>query len=267
MSADYVAFSGSIPEKYDSCLGPLLFEPYAIDLYKRIEQLPGKKILEIACGTGRVTKHLASKIQGASITATDLNADMITVARKRVGQETIEWKVADAQDLPFPNDSFDIVVCQFGFMFVPDKLKAFAEVFRVLKESGHFIFNTWDKIDYNGPVHAAYEIVNDFFKGDPPTFYEVPFSMYDKNEIINLLTHIGFNNISIEIIKKEGIADSAREAAVGFIEGNPVLIEIMNKDKDSVVPIENALTSKLIEKFGDQPMKGPLSALVSMATK
>ncbi|MGE5108155.1 MAG: class I SAM-dependent methyltransferase [Sphingobacteriales bacterium] len=267
MSAVNVAFSGSVPEKYDECLGPLLFEPYALDICKRVKEIPGNAILEIACGTGRVTSHLSAQFPDAKITATDLNPDMISIAKKRISSKNTEWMTADVQQLPFADESFDIIVCQFGFMFVPDKPKAFAETFRVLKKGGQLLFNTWDKIENNGPAKIANEAVTEFFKGDPPTFYKIPFSMYDADEIKTLLANAGYKEVSVENVKKEGRNETAKNTAVGFIEGNPIYVEIINKDPSSIQAIELSLTNKLIQQFGDNPLICELSAFVCKGIK
>lgn len=266
MSPINTAFSGSIPEKYDTYLGPFLFEPYALELLESVKKLPGKTILEIACGTGRVTYHLA-KIPGVQLTATDLNPDMITVAKKKVSGSNVEWLTADAQNLPFQDESFDVVICQFGLMFVPDKLKAISEVFRVLKKGGHYLLSTWDKIENNAPFNTALEIVNDFFKGDPPTFYQIPYSMHDSKAIVGLLADAGFHNITADLVKKEGISETAQTATIGFIEGNPILVEINNRDPKIIGTIEATLSAKLSERFGDHPLKGELSAYIFTAVK
>src|SRR5438128_697292 len=136
------SFTGSIPSNYDQYLGPFLFEPYAIDLVKRLPHQGLKNVLEIACGTGRVTQHLVGELaDDGNLIATDLNPDMITLARQKVSDGRIRWQAADAQQLPFGDNTFDAVVCQYGVMFFPDKPKAFAEAHRVLKNGGKFIFN------------------------------------------------------------------------------------------------------------------------------
>lgn len=267
MSAINVAFTGSIPEKYDACLGPLLFEPYAILMRDRINQLPGNHILEIACGTGRVTRHLATLRPDIKMIATDLNAEMIKVAQKKVPEKNVEWQVVNAQELPFADESFDIVVCQFGYMFVPDKALAYKEAFRVLKKGGHFICSTWDKVENNDPARIAIDVINNFFKGNAPTFLQVPYSMYNPDEINDLLKEVGFTNISVETVKKEGLSESAKLAATGFIEGNPILVEINNINPDSVAMIEATLTNQLALQLGDEPLRCQLSAIVASGSK
>ncbi|HLW13061.1 MAG TPA: class I SAM-dependent methyltransferase, partial [Casimicrobiaceae bacterium] len=143
-------FAGSIPEIYDTLLVPLIFEPYAADLARRLAEQPLHRILEIAAGTGVVTRAMARALPpDVSITATDLNAQMIDRARAVGTVRNVEWRPADAINLPFGDGTFDAVVCQFGAMFFPDKQKAFSEARRVLRAGGSLLFNVWDRIEEN----------------------------------------------------------------------------------------------------------------------
>ena len=204
MSTPTNAFAGSIPDNYDRYLGPLLFEPYALDLAARIDPQQARSVLEMACGTGRLTKHLKKRLSpDVRLLATDLNPDMINTAKATLEDNTIEWQTADAQALPFPDNTFDLVVCQFGLMFVPDKPKAFAEAFRVLKDDGIFLFNTWDKVQSNSFMHTGMEVLAGLLTDKPPKFFEVPFSMHDEQKLAAFCTHAGFRNSQIELVKKE----------------------------------------------------------------
>lgn len=160
------SFGGPIPELYDRYLGPYIFEPYAKDIAARIK-LPVKQVLEVAAGTGRVTHHIAGCIgKDARLTATDINADMLAVARQRVNAPHIEWMTANAMELPFDDNYFDCVVCQFGYMFLNDRQKGFDEALRVLKPGGQFLFSTWDKVENNITAYISRQIVTAFFKDD-----------------------------------------------------------------------------------------------------
>ena len=268
MSTVNTFFSGSIPENYDRYLGPLLFEPYAIDLAARIPALAEGSVLELACGTGRVTNHLRRKLpRQVRLVATDLNPEMIAVARAHVKDPLIEWMPADMQALPFSDNSFDCVVCQYGIMFVPDKLKAFNEVFRILREGGTFHFNTWDKIENNGVPSIANRVVAKFFNDSPPAFYGVPFSMFEPERIKELALQAGFSKISVELVRKEGRSDTAADAAKGMIEGNPILKEISDKAPNAVGPVRELVRKEISSFYGDGPIVSPLQAWVIEASK
>src|SRR5436190_14112443 len=161
------SFTANVAENYEKFMGALFFVPYAKDIVSR---LPGNinSVLEIACGTGQVTRLLREHFPEARIVATDLNPGMIEVAKKIIGeQDKIEWSVADAQELPFDDNTFDVVICQFGLMFLPDKQKGVNEAFRVLKPGGRFIFNTWDSMKNNTVYIIANDVTNSFFSDNP----------------------------------------------------------------------------------------------------
>jgi ubiquinone/menaquinone biosynthesis C-methylase UbiE len=269
MSIDNTAFIGlSVAEKYERYLGPLLFEPFAEDLVARIKGKNYSEVLEIACGTGRVTRHLRQALpETTKLVATDLQPDMIKVAADAMPTETINWQTADAQQLIFADERFDLVVCQFGLMFMPDKMKATSEIFRVLKKGGRFIFNTWDKVENNGVVYVGNQIICSYFPENPPSFYRVPFSMSQPDQIEILLVAAGFKNVKVHAVEKEGISPSAKEAAIGIVEGNPIYGRIIEKDPKLVEVIRAAVEQKIAEQYGDVPLRSPLKAWVFEATR
>lgn len=165
MSASSTVFAGSIPDNYDRYLGPLLFEPYAIDLISRVKNRNITSVLELACGTGCVTSHLHRSLsEKTQITATDLNPEMLRVAQKKVSAKNVTWATVDMQNIPFPDAHFDLIVCQFGIMFVSDKPKAFSEIHRVLEKGGLFLFNSWNALENNPAFFVVDKVVNSYFK-------------------------------------------------------------------------------------------------------
>lgn len=262
-----ISFAGSIPENYDRYLGPLLFEPYAKNLIDRISKRNFMSVLELACGTGRVTQYLVQSQPDAKIIATDINPDMLEVAKKKIESKNIEWKQADMQEIPFDDSVFDLVICQYGVMFLPDKVKAYKEIYRVLVPGGIFLFNTWDRLEANEMLHHSDLVVNSFFKENPVEFYKIPFSYFDKDKIKRELNEGGFKNITFTSVKKEGVSDTAENAAKGVVEGNPVINAINEQDPNLVSVIKEKLSETLSKKFGDKPMKTTLNAIVVEAVK
>lgn len=268
MSTSSTTFSGSIPENYDRCLGPLLFEPYALDLASRIPKKRISSVLELACGTGRVTFHLGTLLPGNTLlVASDLNPDMLAAARTLVVRDHIRWETIDMQSIPFEADSFDLVVCQFGIMFVPDKAKAFGEIFRVLKKGGLLLLNTWDKLENNRATLFAHQVINQFFKDNPVSFFEVPFSFHDKKSIEKHLSGAGFTSFQVSLVKKMGASEKASDAAWGLVEGTPVIDSIVERNAGLVPAIREALEKELVKQLGDNPLKSPLQAWVVEAIK
>ncbi|MEO6329914.1 MAG: class I SAM-dependent methyltransferase [Ginsengibacter sp.] len=269
MKSEHATFSGSIPANYDRYLGPLFFEPYALDIVSRIKEGNIQRVLEIACGTGRVTMHLRKAIpSSAELIATDLNPGMIEVAYQLLTGENIKFQAADAQALPFDDNTFDLIVCQFGFMFMPDKPKAFNEAFRVLKQGGKLIFNTWDKIENNPLSNTVKNIVAEYLPATSAgDFYKVPFSMFDKEAIKLLLQDAGFGKIIIELVKKEGITSTSSDGVKGMILGTPAFKEISDIDVSAPEKIIGIAEKKIAELYGNNPSKSELNAWVAEAWK
>lgn len=253
------AFTGTIPENYENFLGPFLFEPYATELVSRLQKSEYSDILEIACGTGRVTAHLVRSIKFNSFFATDLNPDMIEVAKKKVKNDKVKWIIANAVDLPFADNSFDLVVIQFGIMFFPDKQKGLNEAHRVLRKGGKLIFSTWDKPEAVPAIYQGRKIIESFLSDDMPVFYDIPYSMHDKNELISLAEKAGFKELKISLVKKEGISSSAADLSTGIVKGNPIYLTIIERDPALIETIENKITKELASKFGER-VRSPLQA-------
>lgn len=263
-----VLFQGPIPESYDRFLGPVIFEPYAEDLASRLRGKNFECVLEIACGTGIVTRRLRDALPAETqIVATDLNTDMFEFAKAKFKpDEKIRWQQADALALPFPDNSFDAVVCQFGFMFVPDKAAAMREAHRVLRSGGLFLFNVWDSFEANPFAQIAHTTIASFFDRDPPKFYEIPFSLYDRELIRTLLQNAGFTKIESFVEARQCRSDSAMNFATGLIRGNPVGGEATERgvNPDDIIA---AVAKKLSERFGSAPLEGPMQAIIWQSMK
>ncbi|MGV3652683.1 MAG: class I SAM-dependent methyltransferase, partial [Noviherbaspirillum sp.] len=188
------AFAGTIPQLYERYLVPLIFEPYAADLASRVAHCQPSRVLEVAAGTGAVTRQLVNALPSeVSILATDLNQSMIDQAAAVGISRPIKWQQADAMQLPFPDAAFDVVVCQFGVMFFSDKTRAFSEARRVLRPGGQFIFNVWDGIDQNEFADIVTNSLKTLFPNDPPQFLtRTPHGYHDPAVIAQDLAHSGF---------------------------------------------------------------------------
>lgn len=258
-SAD-AAFAGSIPALYDRHLGPLLFAPYAEDMAARVAVLRPSDILETAAGSGIVTAALAAKVPTARIVATDLNQAMLDVAAARPELGRVKFQVADAQSLPFPDSMFDVVVCQFGMMFFPDRIAATREVARVLRPGGRFLFNVWDALERNPASAAAHEAVAALFPDDPPSFLpRTPFGYHDRDRIETDLRAAGFAEVEIETVRLASKVD-ANSAAFGLTHGSPLRAEI--EARGDLAEAARAAESALVPFDGRET---PMSALVVTA--
>jgi ubiquinone/menaquinone biosynthesis C-methylase UbiE len=261
-------FEGSIPENYDRYLGPGFFQPFAKDLVARLERDQPKRVLEIACGTGIVTRELRDRLPFTTqIVATDLNPAMFTFAQRKFGpDENVEWQEADAAALPFPDGSFDAVICQFGLMFVPDKEAAMRECHRVLVRGGAFLFNVWDSMDQNPVVKTGHQTIVSFFERDPPNFYELPFGFYDQNVIRPLLENAGFRGIEVSLLTLPFHSSSAQDFATGLVRGNPVATATQERGAN-VDHLVHAVAERIAERYGSAPMKSTMQAFVWRALR
>lgn len=268
MADNDALFRGSIPEFYDRYLGAVLFKPYARDLAARVEVPVDGAILELACGTGILTRELRARLDPAvRIVATDLNQPMVAYAESQLETASgIEWRVADASALPFVSASFDAVVMQFGIMFVPDKAEAFREAMRVLVPGGRLYFNAWDGADRNPFARIAHETIAGCFPSDPPRFYEVPVSFHDSALIATMLAACGFVEVNIDEVALECVSDSAHDLATGLARGNPVSTAIVSRGgnlDEVILEIEKALT----REGGSAPFRSTMRALVVSARR
>jgi len=263
------SFVGSIPEHYDRSLGPVVFIDFAADIARRVAACGPARVLETAAGTGIVTRQLRDLLPaGTRLTATDLNPPMLDVARGRFrADESVDFRPADATTLPFPDDSFDAVVCQFGVMFFPEKDKSYREIHRVLTPGGRYLFNVWDGHRYNQFGRIAHEVAGGFFPADPPQFFKVPFSYHQIDAIKESLIGAGFVDINIAILRLEKEIPDAALFARGLIYGNPIIDQIRTRggvDPDRIV---DAVAQRLRVEFGTDPGRMTLQAIIFSASK
>jgi ubiquinone/menaquinone biosynthesis C-methylase UbiE len=266
MAGDAV-FGGSIPELYDRYLVPLIFEPYANDLASRLEPLAPGDILEVAAGTGVATRAIAARLPQARIAATDLNQPMLDRAASRQPRgNRVAWRQADAQALPFADEGFDAVVCQFGAMFFPDRTGAYREARRVLRPRGVFLFNVWDAIARNEFADEVTAALGRMFPDDPPLFMaRTPHGYHDGTVIRAELAAAGFRSVDIETVEALSRADSAMDAAIAYCQGTPLRNEIEARRPGALEEATAAAASALARRFGAGRIEGRIGALVVAA--
>jgi ubiquinone/menaquinone biosynthesis C-methylase UbiE len=261
-------FAGSIPGLYDRYLGPLLFEPYAEEVARRAEAFAPQSVLEVAAGTGIATEALHRALPNADIVATDLNPAMLEVASQRVRSAGVRFQRADALDLPFDAASFDVVVCQFGVMFYPDKVDGHAEARRVLRDGGAYITAIWDTIDRNPASEIASDAVAALYPDDPPSFLRrTPFGYSNRESIERDLRLAGFERVEIDTVELVSKPTSAQDAAVGLVAGCPLASEVQERNRDGVRAAVDAAADALTVIEQDGALNSHLSAHIATAFK
>jgi len=253
MTEPAARFVGSIPENYDRGLGPVLFADWALNVARQVAQSDPKSVLELAAGTGIVTRALRDELaHDCELVVTDLNSPMLEVAQEKFQPgELIRFEQADATALQYANDSFDYVICQFGVMFFPDKKASHTDVLRVLKPGGTYLFTLWDSFEANTFAGAIHETITRLFPDDPPGFYKVPYGYHDADEIQSLTSAAGFPRVTVERAALNVKIASAKGFAEGLVFGNPLYEEVIDRGGD---PAElcTALEETIRHDIGDE---------------
>ena len=256
-------FAGAIPQLYQRYLVPLIFEPYAADLASRVVRRQPSRVLEVAAGTGVATRQLAKTLPpGVSILATDLSQPMLDQAAATDTTHRVEWRRADAMQLPYPDEAFDLVVCQFGVMLFPDKQRAFSEARRVLRPGGCFIFSVWDRIEQNEFADTVTQALESPFFDNPPRFLaRIPHGYHDPSAIAHDLAVGGFKRQpEFTTLAARSRADSPRIPAVAYCQGTPLRSEIEAHDPSRLVEATEIATAAIANRFGSGAVDGKIQA-------
>jgi SAM-dependent methyltransferase len=258
-------FAGSIPKFYETYLVPLLFEPYAADLVTRLASRSLGRVLEVAAGTGVVTRALASVLPGrVSIVATDLNQPMLDQASALGTTRPVEWRQADAMQLPFQDGTFDAVVCQFGVMFFPDKTQALSEARRVLRPGGVLVFNVWDRLEENEFADTVTAALASLFPEDPPRFLaRTPHGYHERSSIEQDLVSSGFSAPpEIVTLAARSRAKSPRDPAIAYCQGTPLRSEIEAHGASRLGEATDSAAEAIARRFGRGEVDGKMQAHV-----
>jgi SAM-dependent methyltransferase len=263
VASNDASFVGSIPELYDRNVGPLMMVPYAGDIARRLPDMVAGRLLEVAAGTGIVTAALAGALPHAQLIATDVNQPMLDYAATKPELHGVELRQADALALPFDDQSFDAVVCQFGVMFFPDRVAAFREAYRVLKPGGQFVFNVWESVAKNPVVAATLMGLSRRYPQHPSWFLErTPCGYRDPDVIRADLAAGGFGDCRIEEVVLHGRAASPMTPAIGFCQGSPMRAELEALDATGLEAATAAAAAAIAKQFGDGAFEPELCALL-----
>lgn len=262
-AASLALFQENVADLYETLLVPILFEPYASEMAIVAERSKPGSVLEVAAGTGALTRALRARLEPATeIVATDLSQAMIDVGASSLTMSRTHWMHADAQDLPFAPSMFDLVVCQFGVMFFPDKLKAYGEAKRVLRSGGRFLFSTWDSLEANDFARCVDEYLRSLFPSDPPDFFRrLPYSYFDPDPIKAQLSSAGFDAVSCDRVELPSVAATARDVAAALCQGTPLRGEIERRAAEHMPEIVDQVAERVESRYGARPCGG-MSALI-----
>lgn len=263
-------FAGSIPKFYDTLMVPLIFQAYAQDMAQLAAASSPRSVLETAAGSGVVTKALAPLLgPDARYVATDLNQPMLDYAASRQGPDVrVTWRQADALALPFDDGSFDVVCCQFGAMFFPDRVAGYAQAHRVLAPGGRFLFSVWDRLEENAFADEVTQALATVFPDDPPRFLaRTPHGYHDVELIREELARAGFAHVDIGTHEKVSRADSARDVATAYCQGTPLRNEIEARNASLLQLATDRATQAIAERHGEGPVAGKIQAQVIVATR
>jgi len=261
-------FTSRDAENYDLYLGPVLFEPYGRFLASQIEDNDLTKVVELACGTGRVTRHISEVMPvDTEFWATDISDDMLGIAKRHLVNYNINYRTEDIQNLSFSDNSFDLAICQFGVMFLPDKQKGFNEIARILKPGGRLMCFTWDSAFHNPIFNLLInELMLPYFTDEDTTRLFVPFSLYDKQQLAEWLTNAGFSTVKTEVIALNSDPATSDQIVEGFYLYHPLGKAIKDKAPEAYETVQQKFRQEIEKRYGKNT-SFPMSALLTIAGK
>lgn len=223
---------GSPAEAYERYIVPGIFGPRTQPLVARVRPRPGERVLDLACGTGVVSRLVAPLVApGGSVVGLDVSPAMLDIARSTPlaeGSVGVEWVQANATEIPLPDDDVDVVVCQQGLQFFPDRDRSVSEMHRVLRPGGRLAISVWRSLAHNTVPNALNEAMLARL-GVPAG--AAPFSLGDEDDLRRMLVDAGFTDISIE-----------EETAPATFESSKLYVDVLVEGGAAVIPALSEMT-------------------------
>ncbi len=190
---------GSAPELYERYLVPAITSVWATDLIDRAAPHPGDRVLDVVCGTGAVTRLAVERVTTGRVVGLDVNLGMLAVARslRTIGASRIEWCEGSALELPFPDNSFDLVLCQLGLQFFPDRPLALRQMRRVLAGAGRPALSVYSAIERTPAAHAFAKALDRRFGPDTSSIKRAEHIFPNANEVGELIVEQGFHEVRV----------------------------------------------------------------------
>jgi ubiquinone/menaquinone biosynthesis C-methylase UbiE len=261
------AYAGNPPANYERFFVPAIGAPLAIDLVRLAALRSGERVLDVACGTG-VVARLASQQVGATgmVAGLDVNAGMLAVAGSATpAAMRIEWHEASAEAMPFSDAVFDVVLCQMGLQFIPDKAAALREMWRVLVRGGRLIFNV------PGPTPRAFTILGEALArhigAEAEGFVNKVFSLHDTAEIQSLVSGAGFHDVSVQSDTKSLRLPGPEEFLWQYLYSTPLAGAVAQVDDEHRGLLERDVVPKWQEFVEDRTLVVQVRVVVATARK
>lgn len=275
-------------EIYEQHLVPAMFEPFARDLIQLCHIRRSDRILDLACGTGIVSRLAIDcvDVSEGKVVGVDINPIMLNIARHCSVGKHIDWKEGSAMSLPFPNESFDLVICQQGLQFFPDRIKALREMNRVLvtgsnrgykrggKDSnyGRLVLSVWTSINDSPGFHILEQILQETISHESATILQLPHSLSDSSTLVSLVRAAGFNKILSKEITKTISFPSVEEFVVGYTNGSMLASyfsdnkRVDNNSKNNLLNRASSKLSPFVDGYAGK-LSFPLSTHLIFAQK
>lgn len=215
----------SVAKTYDTVLVPALFKPWTLQLIDEFQPWSGKKVLDLACGTGVVTKELASCVgSNGRVYALDISSQMLDLAKSNCLEwsHNVEFIVGSADQLEYPDNFLDTIVCQQGFQFFPDKKSAANEIYRVLKPAGEAIISTWCPVSECEYFGAIYETLLSMNQHETAQLIRVPFDFMSPDALREAFMDSGNANIQIKKQERKLFVGKNIDTAIEFAYATPI---------------------------------------------
>ena len=251
----------SVAEGYDKVLVPLFFDQWAQALIDSSDAWSGNTVLDLAAGTGIVTQKLSEVIGGGKVIAADINPEMLELAKKRnsASESNIEYKVSPAEPLDIETDSIDVVVCQQGFQFFPDKPAAAQEIYRVLRNGGSTTISTWCSIEENEFFRRFCESLRKVGADELANKMQVPFNHMPADVLKSAFDSAGFTDVGVEKERRPMSMPGGAKQAVEVLYASPVAPDIRAFSQE----LQDELIANFVDSLSDYEGTGLAGEMVS----